>query len=238
MSQENNQKISLLEKWNNQMKLIQDKTGIKGIYVVIGFIISLILVYLNIFDTIITNLLGTLYPAFWTIKSIENNDLIEQQNWLTYWAVFSFFILLDMLSPIIIKFIPFYFIMKIMFLIWLFMPGTHGCQIIYKLIVKKIFRKYEERVDNVIHSVEEAINEKINNNDNINNDNINNSKLLKKKSKLSKLNSKINTEISMDDAIKAAKEMEDKKEENQKKDEDKDKQEKNNQHDNEKEHNE
>ena len=204
MSQENNQKISLLEKWNNQMKLIQDKTGIKGIYVVIGLIISLILVYLNIFDTIITNLLGTLYPAFWTIKSIENNDLIEQKNWLTYWAVFSFFILLDMLSPIIIKFIPFYFVMKIMFLIWLFMPGTHGCKFIYNLIVKKIFRKYEDKVDNVFQKVGEAINENINNEEN--------NKKKKKKSKLSKLTSGINAELDMDAAIRAGQEIEKEKE--------------------------
>ena len=84
---EEKKKISLYEKWQNQMILIQEKTGVKGIYVVILLVICVFLVYLNIFDTVITNLLGTLYPAFWTIKSIENDDLEEQKSWLTYWAV-------------------------------------------------------------------------------------------------------------------------------------------------------
>ena len=149
--------ISLIEKWHMQMNLIQEKTGIKGIFVVIGLVLSVIFVYFNIFDTIITNLVGTLYPAFWTIKSIEKNDLSDQKNWLTYWAVFGSFVLVDMFSPIIVKFVPFYFVFKIMFLIWLFMPGSQGCNIIYNLIVKKIMRRYVEKFEDVMDNVENVV---------------------------------------------------------------------------------
>ena len=187
-------KISLLEKWQNQMILIQEKTGIKGIYVVIGLVLSVIFVYLNIFDSIITNLVGTLYPAFWTIKSIENDDLQDQKNWLTYWAVFGSFILVDMFSPIIVKFIPFYFVMKILFLIWLFMPGSSGCKIIYNLIVKKILRKYEDKIDTVVNNMGDVkdfvFNEEVNK---------------PKNTKLSKL--KKMDEMNMADAVKAAQEI-------------------------------
>ena len=145
--------ISLIEKWQNEMNLIQEKTGIKGIYVVIALILSVIFVYYNIFDSVITNLVGTLYPAFWTIKSIERNDLAEQKNWLTYWAVFGFFILIDMFSPIIVKFVPFYLVMKILFLIWMFMPGTNGSKLFYEVVVKKILKKYEKNMDVVVNNV-------------------------------------------------------------------------------------
>ena len=36
---EEKKKISLYEKWQNQMILIQEKTGVKGIYVVILLVI-------------------------------------------------------------------------------------------------------------------------------------------------------------------------------------------------------
>ncbi len=153
---EKQNKISLLEKWNIEMNLIQEKTGIKGIYVVLGLIISVILVYLNIFDSVITNLVGTLYPAFWTIKSIEKDNLQEQKNWLIYWAVFGFFILIDMFSPIIVKFVPFYLVMKILFLIWMFMPGSNGSKMVYGLIVKKILKRYETDFNNVVNNVGEV----------------------------------------------------------------------------------
>ena len=148
--------ISLLEKWQEEMNLIQQKTGIKGIYVVLALILSVVLVYYNIFDSVITNLVGTLYPAFWTIKSIEKDDLSEQKNWLTYWAVFGFFILIDMFSPIIVKFIPFYLVMKILFLIWMFMPGTNGSKLFYEIVVKKILKKYESKMDVVVKNVGEV----------------------------------------------------------------------------------
>ena len=85
--------ISVLEKCYKYMNFIQEKTGIKGIFVILGLVISVVFVYFNIFDSIITNMVGTLYPAFWTIKSLEQNIVEEQKKWLTYWVVFGFFIL-------------------------------------------------------------------------------------------------------------------------------------------------
>jgi len=146
-------KKSLIERWNEEMNLIEQKTGIKGIYVVIGLIVCIFLVYKNIFDTVITNLVGTFYPAFMTIKSIEKKDDSEEKYWLTYWAVFGFFILIDMFSPIIVKFIPFYLIFKIIFLIWLFLPGTNGCKFFYNKVVKKILIRYENEWDKYFYKV-------------------------------------------------------------------------------------
>ena len=157
--QENDNQISLLEKWQKQMNLIQEKTGIKGIFVILGLVLCVIFVYFNIFDSIITNLVGTLYPAFWTIKSLEQNSVEEQKKWLTYWVVFGSFIIVDMSSPVIVKFIPFYFVLKILFLIWLFMPGSSGCTIVYYLVVKKIFRYYEDRIESYVVGAKDYAND-------------------------------------------------------------------------------
>ena len=158
-SDESDNQISLLEKWENQMNLIQEKTGIKGIFVIWGLLLSVIFVYFNIFDSIITNLVGTVYPAFWTIKSLEQNLIEEQKKWLTYWVVFGSFIIVDMGSPVIVKFIPFYFVLKILFLIWLFMPGSNGCTIIYHLFVKKIFGYYEDKIDSYVVGAKDYAND-------------------------------------------------------------------------------
>ena len=160
---------SLVEKWNEIMNSIEQKTGIKGIYVVIGLMVCIFLVYKNIFDNIITNLVGTFYPAFMTIKSIEKNNDSEQKYWLTYWAVFGFFILIDMFSPIIVKFIPFYLIFKIIFLIYLFLPGINGCKFFYNRVVKKILIKYESDLDGLLNVDNKARN--VANRANINNNN-------------------------------------------------------------------
>ena len=161
---ENENQISLLEKWQKQMNLIQEKTGIKGIFVILGLVLCVIFVYFNIFDSIITNLVGTLYPLFWTIKSLEQHIYEEQKKWLTYWVVFGSFIIVDMSSVVIVKFIPFYFVIKILFLIWLFMPGSGGCEIVYYLVVKKIFRIYEDKIESYVVGAKDYANDFLNEN--------------------------------------------------------------------------
>ena len=151
--------ISVLEKCYKYMNFIQEKTGIKGIFVILGLVISVVFVYFNIFDSIITNMVGTLYPAFWTIKSLEQNIVEEQKKWLTYWVVFGFFIIVDTRSIVIVKFIPFYFLFKILFLIWLFMPGSNGCTLVYHFIVKKIVRFYEDKIDSYIGGAKDYAND-------------------------------------------------------------------------------
>ena len=121
--------------------------------------LSVIFVCFNIFDSIITNLVGTVYPAFWTIKSLEQENIEEQKKWLTYWVVFGSFIIVDMGSPVIVKFIPFYFVLKILFLIWLFMPGSNGCTIVYYLVVKKIFGYYEDKIDSYVVGAKDYAND-------------------------------------------------------------------------------
>lgn len=146
MKQDQQKELSLKDKWNDQMELIHQKTGIKGQYVLLFLIIALIFVSVGVFDRLITNLIGTVYPAYWTIKSIESESANTKQ-WLAYWVVFASFTLIDMFSGFILKFIPFYFFIKILFLIWLFMPNSQGSIIVYNLIIVRFFKIVEKDID-------------------------------------------------------------------------------------------
>ena len=108
-------KFSLSDKWKEIMKSIKDKTGIDGIFVIIFLSLCVLLVYMGIFESLITSLVGTLYPGFSTIKAIQKNK--DKKEWLTYWVIFGSFLIFDMFSTIIIKVLPYYFVLKIIFLI-------------------------------------------------------------------------------------------------------------------------
>lgn len=157
--------ISLIDKWNEHMKIIENKTGIHGGIVILVLIITIIIVYLNVFDAdaLITNLVGTIYPAFWTMKTIETNSN-DDKHWLTYWVCFATFNIIDTFSGFILRFIPFYFILKIIFLIWLFMPNSHGATLVYQLLVVRLFKSFENDIDNATKSVKNYTNEFVKNN--------------------------------------------------------------------------
>ena len=162
--QETEKEISLIDKWNEYMKIIKDKTGIPGEIVIIGLIISIIIVSFNIFDAdaLITNFVGTIYPLFWTMKSIETNSK-DDKHWLTYWICFAFFNLIETFSGFILRFIPFYFFLKIIFLIWLFMPNSHGAILVYQLLVIRIFKSFANDIDKATNSVKNYTNEFVKN---------------------------------------------------------------------------
>lgn len=153
--EEPDNQISLLEKYQKYLDYIQEKTGIKGTFVIWGIILILLLLYFHIFEDIITNLVGTIYPSFWTIKALEQNSNDELKKWLIYWVVFSTFIFFDRGFPIIVKFIPFYFFFKLLFLMILIMPGSTLCSTVYYLVVKRFYGYYEEKIDSYVSGVKE-----------------------------------------------------------------------------------
>ena len=110
--------------------------------------------YLGILGSLITSLVGTLYPGFSTIKAIQKNK--NKKEWLTYWVVFGSFLIFDMFSNIIVKFIPFYFVMKILFLIWMFIPGSNGCRLVYEFLIIKVMTPLEQIFDEFFKEFNEA----------------------------------------------------------------------------------
>ena len=144
--------FSLRAKWKEIMNAIKEKTGIDGIYVTIFLAICVFFVYLGILGSLITSLVGTLYPGFSTIKAIQKNK--NKKEWLTYWVVFGSFLIFDMFSNIIVKFIP--FVMKILFLIWMFIPGSNGCRLVYEFLIIKVMTPLEQIFDEFFKEFNEA----------------------------------------------------------------------------------
>ena len=136
--------------YQKEIDLISKKTGVDGKIISSILLISSIFCFINIFSKYITCLVGVTLPAYWSIKAIESQEYEEEKQWLTYWAIYGLFTLLDQFASIILRIFPFYFIFKIIFLIWCFMPNTMGALFIYKKFVHPYFKKYEERIDQKI----------------------------------------------------------------------------------------
>ena len=106
-----------------------------------------LLTFINLFGKYITCIVGVTLPAYWSIKAIESPVYDDDKQWLTYWAIYGIFTLLDQFANIILRIIPFYFVIKILFLIWCFMPNTMGALFVYNKLVGPYFRKYENKID-------------------------------------------------------------------------------------------
>lgn len=88
---------------------------------------------------LVTDLVGFLYPAYMSFKSMESSPKAvpdDATQWLTYWVIFSSLSVTEGLFTFIVKLIPFYYGIKMGLIIWLYHPKTTGAEILYKQVVR------------------------------------------------------------------------------------------------------
>ena len=93
---------------------------------------------------------GFLYPAYITAKvarsrSDENEE--EGKFWIKYWLVYGLVYITEIFLAGFLSMIPYYYIIKIAFFIWLYYPETQGATVVYEKTVKQFFSTYEPKID-------------------------------------------------------------------------------------------
>lgn len=142
---------SSLSTYANQL---HEKTGISPeIYIVGVGILLVIMLFFDIFANIICDLIAYSYPLYASLKVIETNDHGKDTQWLTYWVVFGIFGTLETFIHIITYWIPFYYPLKVTFLIWCMHPTYNGATTIYNNFLKDFVRNHLEKVDAVLSEV-------------------------------------------------------------------------------------
>ncbi len=121
-----------------------------------GLVAGIALVMLGIGNTYITCLLGVAYPCFMSFLALESDGADDDKQWLTYWVVFGLFNILDQFAGFILTFIPFYFFIKLCFLVWLFHPASQGATVIYNNYILPNMQQYEKHIQAVENKVADA----------------------------------------------------------------------------------
>ena len=88
---QNQQKNPIIKKIDEHLKIIVEKTGIQGKYIMIALGVSLLFTIIGFFDKYITCLVGILLPTFFSIKAIESKEEEDDKLWLTYWTIYAVF---------------------------------------------------------------------------------------------------------------------------------------------------
>eukprot|EP00118_Oscarella_pearsei_P024616 m.306434 g.306434 ORF g.306434 m.306434 type:complete len:199 (+) comp41232_c0_seq1:116-712(+) len=114
--------------------------GFLGLYLLFGYAAALL-----------CNFIGVVYPAYRSCKALETDDKDDDVQWLTYWVVFAVFSIVEFFSDILLSWMPFYFLLKCVFLVWCMVPITgNGSDVIYNRVIRPYFLKYQSKVDKTI----------------------------------------------------------------------------------------
>uniref|UniRef100_A0A915PB09 Receptor expression-enhancing protein n=1 Tax=Setaria digitata TaxID=48799 RepID=A0A915PB09_9BILA len=104
---------------------------------------------------------GTLYPAYRSYKAVRTKDVREYVKWMMYWIVFAFFCFIETIADVVVSFwLPFYYELKIIFVLWLLSPWTKGASILYRKWVHPTLTKHERDIDLLLeHAKSESYNQ-------------------------------------------------------------------------------
>ncbi|KAI4495686.1 hypothetical protein M0802_008521 [Mischocyttarus mexicanus] len=94
---------------------------------------------------------GTLYPAYASYKAVRTQNVKEYVKWMMYWIVFALFTCAETFTDIFFSFwLPFYYEIKITFVVWLLSPATKGSSILYRRFVHPALTRREAEIDEAL----------------------------------------------------------------------------------------
>ncbi|KAG0471753.1 hypothetical protein HPP92_016299 [Vanilla planifolia] len=76
------------------------------------------------------------YPLYVSVKAIETKSPIDDQQWLTYWILYSLITLFELTFAKLIEWLPFWPYAKLMFNCWLVLPYFSGAAYVYQHYVR------------------------------------------------------------------------------------------------------
>jgi receptor expression-enhancing protein 5/6 len=103
-----------------------------------------ILIFINIggIGQLLSNIAGFVIPGYLSLQALGTANTKDDTELLTYWVVFAFLNVIEFWSKAILYWIPFYWFLKTVFLLYLSLPQFGGAQIVYKAVIKPIADQY------------------------------------------------------------------------------------------------
>ncbi|XP_014948601.3 receptor expression-enhancing protein 4 isoform X2 [Ovis aries] len=98
---------------------------------------------------------GMLYPAYASYKAVKTKNIREYVRWMMYWIVFALFMAVETFTDIFISWFPFYYEIKMAFVLWLLSPYTRGASMLYRKFVHPSLSRHEKEIDTYIVQAKE-----------------------------------------------------------------------------------
>jgi len=111
--------------------------------------ITFLKVLLQNFDILAGPVVSLVYPLYASIKAIETKSPVDDQQWLTYWILYSLITLFELTFAKVIEWIPLWAYMKLIATCWLVIPYFSGAAYVYEHFVRPTFVSRENQPVNV-----------------------------------------------------------------------------------------
>lgn len=104
--------------------------------------------------SLICSLLGTIYPAYASFCATESAAHDGDKQWLTYWVIHALLVLAEAWAGWLVSWIPFYYQVKLLVVLWLIAPQTQGAKRLYEDFMRPFLYKNAKKIDPVFRGTQ------------------------------------------------------------------------------------
>lgn len=132
-------------------------TGLRPCVLFCGFVLFMIISLGSGFGGgLVCDVAGFLYPAWMSFRAVESPAPEDDKLWLTYWVVYSAFSVFEYFIDFILFWLPFYYLAKFCFLLYLALPCFKGAQVVYNVFVRPFLLEHQEPIDACVNQLGDA----------------------------------------------------------------------------------
>ncbi|KAG1737551.1 TB2/DP1, HVA22 family-domain-containing protein [Suillus paluster] len=108
---------------------------------------------------VISSVVVFLYPGYASYKTLSQRPASEEdlERWLMYWSVLGCIVGVEYLAEWLVSWIPFYYLIKTLFLLYLALPQTRGSSYLYINHLQPFFHTHESQIDATLASFKSRV---------------------------------------------------------------------------------
>ncbi|KAG2707212.1 hypothetical protein I3843_05G126200 [Carya illinoinensis] len=98
------------------------------------------------FDVLALPLVTLVYPLHASIKAIETKSPTDDQQWLTYWVLYSMLTIFELTFAKVLELLPIWPYAKLILSCWLVLPHFNGAAYVYRNFIRPFYMNPQNHV--------------------------------------------------------------------------------------------
>jgi len=134
---------------------LESRFKVSKVYIfLLSLVVAAVLSLVILGPSACCNSIAFLYPGYMSFKAMQNDNLDEHIHWLTYFVIYGLFNVTESVADVLLFWLPYYKTLKLVFLLWCFLPQTKGCKVVYERLVRPFFSAHQSKIDSSLETIE------------------------------------------------------------------------------------
>ncbi|CAK9136369.1 unnamed protein product [Ilex paraguariensis] len=100
----------------------------------------------NNIDVIAGPVISLAFPLYASIRAIETKSRADDQQWLTYWVLYSMITLFELTFAKVLEWFPIWPYAKLIATCWLVLPYFNGASYVYEHFIRPFYRNPQVKI--------------------------------------------------------------------------------------------